>query len=83
MITLLPPSHDYSFFFTALVSGTILLSLAGRAENAPATPAIGDARLLSAGSIIPSEGYSDQPYIVQTGEGGRGHVLTLDETLRL
>src|ERR1051326_5503891 len=41
----------------------------------PAQP-VRDSRLITAGSIIPDEGYSDQPYIVKTNDGAWLCVIT-------
>lgn len=45
------------------------------AEAAAPAPVV-DSRLLSQGSIIPSEGYSDQPYIVQADDGAWVCIVT-------
>ena len=48
----------------------VFLALAAGAGAAP------DPRLLANGSIIPSEGYADQPYIVKTDDGAWLCVMT-------
>ncbi len=49
----------------------VLLPLA-----AVAAPAVSDPRHIANGSIIPSEGYSDQPYIVKTDDGAWLCIVT-------
>jgi len=51
----------------------ILLVFLALAAGAGAAP---DPRLLTNGSIIPSEGYADQPYIVKTDDGAWLCVMT-------
>lgn len=52
-----------------------LLLASAPAAGTPA-PAAADPRLLSQGWIIPSEGYSDQPYIVQADDGAWVCIVT-------
>lgn len=47
---------------------------AGAAEKPAAS--VSDPRLISNGSLIPSEGYADQPYIVKTDDGAWLCVMT-------
>ena len=61
-----------------LLSSLFLLPLllaSGRAEGTLA-PAAADPRLLNQGWIIPSEGYSDQPYIVKADDGAWVCIVT-------
>ena len=50
--------------------------LATLARAAAPVPPVVDPRNITSGSIIPSEGYSDQPYIVQTDDGAWLCIVT-------
>jgi hypothetical protein len=61
--------------FLPAVAAALLLAPFVRAETAPAA-AIVDPRNIVNGRIIPSEGYADQPYIVQTDDGAWVCIMT-------
>ncbi|MCX6952088.1 MAG: sialidase family protein [Verrucomicrobia bacterium] len=61
----------------SLLALTLALVPFSFSASAPvAAPAIPDPRHLANGRIIPSEGYADQPYIVQTDDGAWLCVIT-------
>ena len=64
----------------AAVLFSVALAASACAAATPATAsaalAIPDPRHLANGRIIPSEGYADQPYIVQTDDGAWLCVMT-------
>lgn len=69
----------HATFISAIVATA--LATAVHAASAPtpplaAAPAIPDPRHLANGRVIPSEGYADQPYIVQTDDGAWLCVIT-------
>ncbi|MEJ1973929.1 MAG: LamG-like jellyroll fold domain-containing protein [Lacunisphaera sp.] len=59
-----------------LSSLCVTMLLATVARSAPPVPPVVDPRNITSGSIIPSEGYSDQPYIVQTDDGAWLCIVT-------
>lgn len=61
-------------FASALLAATVFAANAPR--PVPPAPAIPDPRHLANGRTIPSEGYADQPYIVQTDDGAWLCVMT-------
>jgi len=61
-------SHDLNMTTPSFFALTLLLTLGLQAQTDP--------RLITAGSIIPDEGYSDQPYIVKTADGAWLCVIT-------
>jgi hypothetical protein len=63
-----------SAFASTLLAATVFA--ANAPLPVPPAPAIPDPRHLANGRIIPSEGYADQPYIVQTDDGAWLCVMT-------
>src|ERR671925_157869 len=53
-----------------------LLPIAAVAAQAPGPNQPGDSRNIKNGSVIPDEGYADQPYVVITNDGAWLCVLT-------
>jgi hypothetical protein len=68
------PTHWQAALFLLILTGGALSGFAA-SPAAPAAP-VPDPRHLSNGWNIPSEGYSDQPYIVKTGDGAWLCVMT-------
>ena len=60
--------------YCKLILAAVLACTASAAEKTVAP--VADARLISTGKIIPSEGYADQPYIVKTDDGAWLCVMT-------
>ena len=59
-----------------LVSTLLIMAVAAIGAEQPKINAVPDARHISNGWNIPSEGYADQPYIVKTDDGAWLCVMT-------
>ena len=69
-------THIASILISALCGATIAAIGAEQPKKSATTSAIVDARHISNGRNIPSEGYADQPYIVKTDDGAWLCVMT-------